>query len=88
LLDEPLAALDIDARREVLSFLAEYLRALSIPALVVTHEAKEARGLAPRVAVLERGALSQLGSWEEVVAGPASPFVASFTAGQGAESAA
>jgi molybdate transport system ATP-binding protein len=80
LLDEPLAALDIPARREVRTFLADYLGRLALPTLIVTHDARDARLLGDRIAVLEAGRITQLGTWSELVAHPASPFVEEFVA--------
>jgi molybdate transport system ATP-binding protein len=75
LLDEPLHALDVGARREVRSFLRSYLQKFDLPTIVVTHDAKDAAALGDRVAVLERGRVSQLGTWAELSAAPATPFV-------------
>ncbi|MGK3990766.1 ABC transporter ATP-binding protein [Sorangium sp. So ce136] len=80
LLDEPLAALDVHSRREVRAFLAGYLRALSIPTVVVTHDASDARLLGHRVAVLEAGRVTQTGTWDELAARPASRFVEELVA--------
>ncbi len=81
LLDEPLAALDVGARRQVRDFLAARLRALALPALVITHDAGDACALADRIAVLESGALTQVGTPDELRAAPATAFVADFFAG-------
>jgi molybdate transport system ATP-binding protein len=78
LLDEPLAALDVHSRGEVRDFLAGFLRRTGLPAVVVSHDADDARLLGQRIAVLEAGRISQLGSWEELRARPASPFVDRF----------
>jgi molybdate transport system ATP-binding protein len=78
LLDEPLAALDAGARRQVRDFLAARLRALALPALVITHDAADACALADRIAVLEQGALTQIGTPAELRAAPATQFVADF----------
>ncbi|KYF63548.1 molybdenum ABC transporter ATP-binding protein [Sorangium cellulosum] len=80
LLDEPLAALDVHSRREVRTFLAETLRALALPTVVVTHDAADARLLAHRVAVLEAGRVTQAGTWDELAARPASRFVEELVA--------
>lgn len=80
LLDEPLAALDIASRREVRRFLAEKLRALTIPSIVVTHDPADARALAGSIVVLESGQVTQAGSWDELVRAPASRFVEEFVA--------
>jgi molybdate transport system ATP-binding protein len=78
LLDEPLAALDVGARREVRAFLRAYLQKLGVPTIVVSHDAKDAAELGAHVAVLERGRISQLGTWAELRATPKTPFVEEF----------
>ena len=78
LLDEPLAALDVHSRREVRTFLAAYLTTLALPTIVVTHDAEDAHELGHRIAVLEAGAITQTGTWEEIAARPASRFVEEF----------
>jgi molybdate transport system ATP-binding protein len=78
LLDEPLAALDVHARREVRAFLAETLRTLALPTIVVTHDPQDVRVLASRVVVLEAGRVTQAAPWQECVARPATPFIEAF----------
>jgi molybdate transport system ATP-binding protein len=78
LLDEPLAALDIHARREVRALLAETLQQLALPTLIITHDPVDARELGTTIAVLETGKITQVGSWSELVAQPASAFVGEF----------
>jgi molybdate transport system ATP-binding protein len=80
LLDEPLAALDVLARREVRTFLAGYLKKLELPTLVITHDAADAQQLGTKIAVLEAGRITQLGTWSELVQAPATKFVADFVA--------
>ncbi|HEY3500155.1 MAG TPA: ATP-binding cassette domain-containing protein [Polyangiaceae bacterium] len=80
LLDEPLAALDIPARREMRDFLARYLGTLALPALIVSHDARDARLLGERIAVLESGRFTQVGAWDELRSCPASRFVEEFVA--------
>jgi molybdate transport system ATP-binding protein len=45
----------------------------------VTHDYDDAAALADRVGVLNEGSLVQLGTSAELIAAPASPFVAEFT---------
>ncbi len=78
LLDEPLHALDVGARADVRAFLRSYLQKFELPAIVVTHDAKDALG--HRVAVLERGRVTQRGVWAELCAAPATPFVEELVA--------
>ncbi len=78
LLDEPMAALDSDARRKVRRFLAVRLRATGIPTIVVSHDIADAEALGDRVAVLEKGQIVQVGTLSELRAHPATPFVRQF----------
>ena len=81
LLDEPLAALDAHTRARVRAELGDLLDRLRLPTLLVTHDFQDAAALAPRVGVLVDGRIVQVGSPAELVATPASPFVADFTGG-------
>lgn len=78
LLDEPLAAMDVSHRRETRAFLSRHLSALSLPTILITHDAIEARALADRVLVLEAGKVTQAGSFEDLERKPATRFVAQF----------
>jgi ABC-type sulfate/molybdate transport systems ATPase subunit len=79
LLDEPLAALDAHTRAVVRAELAALLAELALPAIVVTHDHRDAIALADRVGVLVDGRLRQLGTPAELLRAPADPFVAAFT---------
>jgi molybdate transport system ATP-binding protein len=81
LLDEPLAALDAHTRRVVRDELAAQLRATRVPTLLVTHDFADAAALAARVAVMDRGALRQVGTPAQLLAEPADAFVVAFTGG-------
>ena len=75
LLDEPLAALDVEVREQVREELAEHIRQFSGVTIVVTHSFADVAALASDVAVLERGQLSQRGSVREIVKAPATPWI-------------
>ena len=76
LLDEPLAALDVEARDDVRTFLLSELRAQGKPFIVVTHDRQDIRSLAAPVVVIEGGRVVQRGEVEELERAPASAFVA------------
>ncbi|MFN9814013.1 MAG: ATP-binding cassette domain-containing protein [Deltaproteobacteria bacterium] len=78
LLDEPFASLDVLARGEVRARIADTLARHSIPAILVTHDARDVRTLADRVAVLEAGACVQSGAWSDLAAAPATELVRSL----------
>jgi molybdate transport system ATP-binding protein len=55
LLDEPLAAVDVERRRRILPYLERVRDELGIPILYVTHDRAEAERLADEIVVLESG---------------------------------
>jgi molybdate transport system ATP-binding protein len=57
LLDEPLAALDSGTRGRVRAELAQLLREIRLPTLLVTHDEEDAAVLADRTATLHDGSL-------------------------------
>ncbi len=76
LLDEPLAALDRSARREMANEVKGLCGRLGVTVLHVTHNLDEAVSLGDRVAVLAGGRLLQAGTPEEVLRAPRSRRVA------------
>ncbi len=78
LLDEPLSNLDAELRFATRRQLAELQRRLKITAIYVTHDQEEAIELAHRIAVMREGVVEQVGSPDEILNAPASPFVEAF----------
>ena len=76
LLDEPLAALDVEVRADVREELARFLRRSDLPTVVVTHSFDDVAALADDVIVLERGRVTQRGTVRDLVREPATPYVA------------
>jgi ABC-type Fe3+/spermidine/putrescine transport system ATPase subunit len=79
LLDEPLAALDPNLRKEVQVELKALQRQLGITFLFVTHDQDEALALSDRLAVMSQGRVEQVGAPVEVFERPETEFVARFT---------
>jgi molybdate transport system ATP-binding protein len=79
LLDEPLSALDARTRAGAARELAQVLREVETPALLVTHDFAEAAQLGDRVGVIDAGRVIQEGTPTELAAEPRSAFVADFT---------
>ena len=79
LLDEPLAALDVESRARIRLELRDVLARLAIPAIVVTHDYDDARLLGDRIAAMHRGRIVQTGSADELARFPADDFVAALT---------
>lgn len=80
LLDEPLAALDVRTRKEVRSWLGEFLKEQKLPAIVVSHSKADLTSLDTEIAVLEQGRIVQRGPLLELGANPATDFVRAFVA--------
>ncbi len=78
LLDEPLAALDPALRKQMRAELKAMQRKTGITFLFVTHDQEEALSMSDKVAVMNRGAIEQFGTPEEVYLRPATRFVAGF----------
>ena len=75
LMDEPFGALDAmtrDALQQEILSLKQQLRKTIV---FVTHDIFEALTIGDRIAVLHEGELQQVGTGEEVVGRPATPFV-------------
>jgi molybdate transport system ATP-binding protein len=76
LLDEPLAALDVQTRAEVQGELHRHLAAYPGPTLLVSHDPVEALLLARRLVVLENGQVVQQGTTADITTRPRTPYVA------------
>ncbi len=68
LMDEPLAALDAERKREILPFLHQLQKELSIPVLYVSHQVEEVTQLADHLVLLRAGRV--------VASGPLAPMLA------------
>jgi len=78
LLDEPFSSLDADLRRQLQQEFRQQLRAAGMPAILVTHDREEAFALADRVAVLRDGHIVQCATPAQLLAAPATPWLARF----------
>jgi molybdate transport system ATP-binding protein len=76
LLDEPLAALDAATRVSVRRDLREHLGGFDGVRILITHDPLDAYALADRVAILEAGRITQVGTLPEVAARPHSRYIA------------
>ena len=83
LLDEPFGALDARVRKDLRKWLKDLHQRTGHTTLFVTHDQDEAFELADRIAILDQGRIVQVGTAEEIIARPASPFVDSFIEGIG-----
>ena len=78
LMDEPLSNLDAKLRVHTRAELKALQQQLGITTVFVTHDQAEAMTLADRIAVMNEGALQQVGTPDDVYDRPANLFVAQF----------
>ena len=76
LLDEPLSALDRPTGDELREELRTLIRALGIPAYVVSHDRADALALADQTVLLDEGRIIQSGTTQEVFDAPKTPSAA------------
>jgi len=78
LLDEPLAALDLQLRKTMQEELRRIHSEIGGTFVFVTHDQGEALGLANRIAIMQEGRIVQDGGPEDIYSRPATRFVANF----------
>jgi multiple sugar transport system ATP-binding protein len=78
LMDEPLSNLDAKLRVAMRAEVIKLQRLTGVTTIYVTHDQVEAMTMGDRVAVLDRGVLSQLGTPKSLYRKPANIFVAGF----------
>ena len=76
LLDQPMSALDLAFRTQLLGDIHALQRELGITTVMVTHEPEEALSVADRVAVIREGTIRQTGSPAALYDYPTDSFVA------------
>jgi oligopeptide/dipeptide ABC transporter ATP-binding protein len=78
--DEPISALDVSVRAQVLNLLAGLQERLGLTLLLIAHDLAAVEQVADRVAVLYLGRRVELGPREQVFARPLHPYTASLLA--------
>jgi len=78
LLDEPLGALDLKIRQEMMVELKRIHHEVGTTFIYVTHDQGEAMVMSDRIAVMKDGKVMQVGSPEEIYLHPRNTFVAKF----------
>jgi peptide/nickel transport system ATP-binding protein len=78
--DEPISALDVSVRAQILNLLADLRRDLGLTLLFIAHDLAAVERIADRVAVLQGGRLVELAARAELFARPRHPYTASLLA--------
>jgi iron(III) transport system ATP-binding protein len=78
LLDEPLSNLDAKLRMQMRLEIRRICKSAGLTAIYVTHDQKEALSIADRMAVMENGRITQVGTPQQVYRSPLTKSVADF----------
>ncbi len=79
LFDEPLSNLDAQLRAHMRTELKALQQKLGVTTVYVTHDQVEAMTMSDRMAILNGGALQQVGTPADIYENPSNTFVATFT---------
>lgn len=83
LMDEPLASLDEARKAEIMPFIVELHRELTVPILYVSHSVGEVLHLAETVVILDSGRVSAIGKPADLISSPyVLPFADPFRQGE------
>jgi oligopeptide transport system ATP-binding protein len=72
--DEPISALDVSIRAQVLNLLAELQRSRGLTYLFIAHDLSVVRFITDRIAVINKGEIVELAETEELFARPLHPY--------------
>ena len=80
LADEPISALDVSIRAQVLNLLKKLQREENLTYLFIAHDLSIIRYISDRIAVMYRGQIVELGEAEELFNNPLHPYTKSLLA--------
>lgn len=72
--DEPISALDVSIRAQVLNLMAKLQREMGLTYLFISHDLSVMRFICDRICVIHKGVLVELADTEELFAHPMHPY--------------
>jgi len=80
LLDEPVSALDVSVRAEIMNLLVNLRRELVLSYMFISHDVSMVRYISDRVAVMYLGRVVEIGDWKSVLDDPRHPYTSALCA--------
>ena len=72
--DEPISALDVSVRAQVLNLMRELQKKRDITYLFIAHDLSVMRYITERIAVIHKGDIVEMGNTEDVITNPIHPY--------------
>ena len=72
--DEPVSSLDVSVRNQILNLMLDLKDRHRFTMVLITHDIGVARGMADRIAVMQRGKIVEVGTTRQILDRPAHPY--------------
>lgn len=73
-LDEPVSALDVSIRAQIINLLLELKEELQLSYIMISHDLSVVEHMSDRVAVMYFGQIVEQGNWQSIFANPTHPY--------------
>ncbi|MBN8945285.1 MAG: ATP-binding cassette domain-containing protein [Rhizobiales bacterium] len=80
ILDEPVSALDVSIRAQIINLLLELKDRLGLSYIMISHDLGVVEHMSDRVAVMYLGRIVETGTWEEIFTKPGHPYTRALIA--------